>query len=293
MSIAIYVGHHTPQPNLGEHCTYIKPVQLGCAMGRKASRGFLRDDIHDETAAVSARNNFWADAGFHHFVWKHAIEDYVGACHYRRYLSPWNHQDLRNLLGPNYDDFIGSRTSTNVENRDTLFAPGAAVRYLLSADNGGKNFVEMLQSVDMVLPWPFIMEANWTIEQNYLTRHDPDDWFVLERVLEDLYPNEAKGARGYFQRERLLFPDNIYLGRVAVVRQWHDWLFPILFECEKRIRERENMYPHYRPLGFIAEHLFSWWVYSRDPKRYHVPVLVPRELYTGGVHLVSEKRRVA
>lgn len=58
------------------------PLQVGAAL--HDSLGYLQDDTGDN---ISAKNIYYSELTGHYWIWKNVSDiDYVGTCHYRRYL---------------------------------------------------------------------------------------------------------------------------------------------------------------------------------------------------------------
>lgn len=101
MSIKLFTITHkqfTPPPNP----MYV-PLHVGKANG--AALGFLGDDTGDN---ISGKNPYYCELTGMYWIWKNYHEaEYVGICHYRRYLineksSLYTEQELTDLI-KNYD----------------------------------------------------------------------------------------------------------------------------------------------------------------------------------------------
>lgn len=76
------------------------PLQVGSALHPKL--GYLRDDTGDN---ISLKNPYYAELSGMYWVWKNdTASDYVGLCHYRRYLiGPHN----RTFSAAEYEELLG------------------------------------------------------------------------------------------------------------------------------------------------------------------------------------------
>jgi len=62
---------------------YVKTIQTGCALTSEFVAQ-LRDDVGDN---ISAHNPRYCELTAFYWLWKHAPEDFVGLCHYRRVFA--------------------------------------------------------------------------------------------------------------------------------------------------------------------------------------------------------------
>ncbi len=80
MSVKIYTMTHK-KFQIPSDCMYV-PLQVGSAMA--GSFGYLKDDSGDN---ISKWNCYYSELTGLYWVWKNVTDvDYVGTCHYRRYL---------------------------------------------------------------------------------------------------------------------------------------------------------------------------------------------------------------
>ena len=64
-------------------------------------------------------------------------------------------------------------------------------------------------------------------------------------------------------------PMNLAAMRLGLARQWWKWIFPKLFDIDKEIPYEEDAYRtlyQRRACGFMAERLFSFWVFLQQKK---------------------------
>lgn len=120
-------------------------LQVGAALTEKRlGEGILTDDIGDN---ISAKNRQFCELTALYWIWKHALEDYVGLVHYRRhFLLP---KDWLVRVQCHKIDVI-------------LPVP------LYVAPNLAENFKERHDPAD----WDYMME--------YLREHDAKEWQAAE-----------------------------------------------------------------------------------------------------------------
>lgn len=98
MNLKIYVMTHKrfepPKDSM-----YV-PMQVGCALNKRL--GYAGDDTGDN---ISLKNKYYAELSGMYWMWKNdKTSDYIGLCHYRRYLigddnRTFSHREYEELLG--------------------------------------------------------------------------------------------------------------------------------------------------------------------------------------------------
>lgn len=98
MSLKLYVMTHKAF-DVPKNDMYV-PLQVGSAL--HPGLGYLRDDTGDN---ISQKNPYYAELSGMYWVWKNdKTSDYVGLCHYRRYLiGPHN----RTFSAAEYEELLG------------------------------------------------------------------------------------------------------------------------------------------------------------------------------------------
>lgn len=237
----VYSAVHNDSPIISS--AYIVPLRVGAAFGGCDQPGFLRDDEGDN---ISSRNREWCETTAHYWIWKNTHDDIVGLCHYRRYFGP-------------YADKKFNRSMNLEETQD-----------IISSDTSGSIFIDMLANVNFIVPIP--LKVPYSLHLQYLESHRIEDWRALHAAMEVIYPQEAKEAFDFFQSDDNFYEYHMFIGRRAAVEAYYEWLFPLLFEAERRITPSTDPYQA-RVIGFLAERLFPWWLHSRNPSRACMPVM--------------------
>ena len=264
MSVAVYAIHHVPKPNLADGTTYVHPIQGGAALlgkRRDIPKGFLRDDTGPEGPEYSARNRTWCDVTAHRWVWRNAVEDRVGVCHYRRFLSPYRLSELIERW-------------PDIKPSNEVYLPPERVREVLASDPSGERLDRMLDAVNFVLPIPRVRPAGQTIMTEYVGMHRGVDWRAMAQALYAVYPDEAESALDYLRVSRVYNHHHIYAAQRRSVSAWYEWLMPVLHETERRVQPPTDQYQA-RSIGFLAERLWCWWLHFRPLSHIYVPVLIP------------------
>ena len=121
--------------------------------------------------------------------------------------------------------------------------------------------------IDVVLTIPIMDIPN--VEAVYRRDHIGADWDVMLEAVRTLSPEYVPAVQE-MQSGKFYYAYNMFIIRREILEDYCSWLFPILFYCEKRCGEKEDIYQN-RYIGFIAEHLMSvYFLYhEKDYKIVH------------------------
>lgn len=127
-----------------------------------------------------------------------------------------------------------------------------------------ENWIERLEqhNVDVILPVPLYVAPN--IEENYKSRHLPEDWDYLMKYFEEQLPDEFNTAQKVF-KGNLYSPCNMFIMKREILNDLCVWLFPIIDEVVKHGGEKDDIYMNRYP-GFISERLITYYFESRSDK---------------------------
>ena len=107
--------------------------------------------------------------------------------------------------------------------------------------------------VDAVLPFPTVHEPD--IREHHARYVTESDWDAVLQALQELAPAYYAAYDRIFS-QAYLYNYNILIARAAVLKQYCEWLFPILERVEAlsrtRGRERSDRY-----IGYIGENLLT------------------------------------
>ena len=132
------------------------------------------------------------------------------------------------------------------------------------------DFREALEKAAVILP----VKRHYWIETNYsqyVHAHHERDLNVTRKVLEELCP-EYLSAYNREMAKRSGHRFNMFFMKRDVFDAWCGWLFPILFEIEKRLDI--STYDDYnrRVFGFLAERLLDVWIETNRISYVEMPV---------------------
>ena len=126
-----------------------------------------------------------------------------------------------------------------------------------------ERIAEKLRTTDVeaVLPLPTLYLH--ALEKEYFLRYIPEVWPTMLAVLDEMHPEYSEAARQIFAG-KYFYGNNMWVLRRDVLDAFFSWMFPMLFEIERRIGELEDPY-YNRYTGFCSELLTT--LYFLDNRR--------------------------
>lgn len=176
---------------------------------------------------IARKNPFYCELTALYWAWKNDdLPDYVGMCHYRRYL----------------------------------YLPGAeGFRGVLS----GAHILSLMQGCDILLPEAVPLSTN--LATQFCEHHGKRPLFALEKVMQQYAPESLDAFYRVMARKKAYFY-NIFVMRREAFAAYMAWLFPILFATEREMggftADGRDRYQQ-RLGGFLAERLLNVYVESR------------------------------
>ena len=235
MDIKVLVATHKkywmPRDNM-----YL-PIQVGAVLNNKL--GYITDDEGDN---ISAKNPYYSELTALYWAWKNLKCDYLGLCHYRRYLG---HKNKWYLL-------------SGTLQRKHMILKEADCTLLLS-------------QFDIILP----KKRNYyieTIKSHYAHAHNLNDLEAVQQIIEELYPEYNTAFNGVMN-EKELYILNMCIAKKEVLDAYSEWLFSILFELETRINYKDYDEYQKRVFGFLSERLFNIWLKKQSLTRVELDVI--------------------
>ncbi|MEQ9466215.1 MAG: DUF4422 domain-containing protein [Ekhidna sp.] len=197
---------------------------------------FINDGLSDDTGDnIAEKNPFFCELTAIYWIWKNYdlnSTKFIGFSHYRR------HFDFKSLWFKIRTDIKQARMS----------------KYLHSDDH--LKIEKHLEEYDVIVTKPSILRK-MTITEHYQDRHIAEDWDIMLAALKEMYPEYHQTASEYFNKKRRrLYWYNMSIMSSDKFRVYMEWLFPLLFELEKRIKISDDPYQS-RVIGFLAERLMN------------------------------------
>ncbi len=145
-------------------------------------------------------------------------------------------------------------------------------RYLLNEKGSLLNSSEIesvLNQYDLITPK--VLTLNFSYEYGFSKNHKPYYLYELRKLLEEKYPKELMIYDTLVKDVHTLF-GNMLICRAGLFKDYHSWLFDILFNLEDRIVIDEDDSYHRRIFGFISEFLLYVYIVMNNLKTKQVMV---------------------
>ena len=200
----------------------------------KEDLGYQRDD---QGINISDKNGGFCELTGIYWAYKNLNVDYWGIVHYRRYF------------------------------RKKYKYYGNKFTFLLDEDDLNRLF----SKCDIILPkrQRYYIE---TIYSHYAHTHHKHDLELTRNVLSDLCPDYVKDWDTVMRR-RSAHMFNMFIMKREYAQTYCDWLFPILFELEKRVDLSLYDAFHSRLFGRISEFLLDVWLEHNQLSYIEVPII--------------------
>ena len=208
------------------------PLQVGAKIAN-TDLNIARDDTGDN---ISQKNPYFCELTGLYWIWKNSKADYKGLVHYRRHLT---------------------LKSGKIKQSDRI-------KSVVS----GKDLEELINQYDLILPKKrnYYIESLWSHYQH--TLHIGP----LEKARE-IIEKECPEYLEEFDRlktRKSAHMFNMMIANRTIFDSYSEWLFKILFELEKALKEDPEFAAEYsgfhsRFYGRISELLFDVWLYTKYP----------------------------
>lgn len=211
------------------------PLQVGAE--EKNDLGFLRDNTGDN---ISLKNSSFCELTGLYWAWKNLDCTYIGLCHYRRYFA--------------FTDFAFTMKGKK------------------SAILQKKDYEKILNNFDVILPNPFLFKNN-NVRGQFNLCHNEDDLNKTEYIVKQLYPSYINSFYKIMNNNKL-YTFNMFVMSKENLDKYCEWLFPILFELEKKVDISKYDEYQKRVFGFLSERLFNVWLDMQELKIKEMPVII-------------------
>lgn len=214
---------------IAAHKQYFMPsdaMYLPLHVGKlgKSDIGYQGDDVGEN---ISEKNPNFCELTGLYWAWKNLPNDYLGLIHYRRFFS------------------VKSRTERKNNPLETLYLTHEEASQLLS-------------QYDVIVP----SKRNYYIEtlySHYANTMHVEHLEVTREIIAETC-SEYLGSFDAVMKQRGGHMFNMFIMSKELVNDYCSWLFPILFELEKRIPAEQYSAFHARFYGRVSELLFNVWL---------------------------------
>ncbi len=221
MDIKILVSTHKPYIMPNDKTIYL-PIHVGYDEVNEHF-GYQGDNTGDN---ISYKHRYYSDLSAVYWGWKNLDVEYMGSCHYRRY-------------------FVSNKPKTH----DEKF-----FKYILDRD----ELERLLNKCPVIVAKKrhYYIE---TIESHFKHTHNSKDFDTLRDVIMELVPDyEESFEKVAKSTSAHMF--NTFIMRKDFVNDFCSFMFPILFEVEKRIDFSSRSEFESRTCGYLAEFLLDTWI---------------------------------
>lgn len=226
-------------------------IQVGAAIS-DIDLGMQRDDqVNGQVCDnISAKNKSYCELTAIYWAWKNIKTlypdlEYIGLNHYRRYFD---FNTKKNITMK----FIKTKELNN---------------YRIN------NLFKELPKKNWILPKGVYWDD--TLKTNYCFEHHSEDYRLLKKAIENLYPDYLIAFTDVFENGHTFHPYNMFITTFDYFEKYCEWLFKILSFVEDR-----SLFQYYddvqkRVFGYLAERLLNVFVYqnSNNLKLKEFPVI--------------------
>lgn len=236
--IKVFILYHKQSTIFRSDC--YEPMQTGCAIAT-SDLGLLRDDTGDN---ISKKNRNYAELTGNYWVWKnflpaHPEVEYVGFCHYRRFLD-FTRPPQTN--GWPFADKDGYKS----------FAVGFAQRYK------SDHILTYIENYDLILPTPSFSDV--PTEQVYCTHHPEREFHLLAEIISRDYPDYREALNEFLSDYQNYICLN-YVMRRDLFDSFMTWIFDVLGKLEKSSDwSHYHAYMDEKVAAYLAEIFFNVWL---------------------------------
>lgn len=235
MDIKILVSTHKPYIMPRDTSIYL-PIQVGYDEVSEHF-GFQGDNTGEN---ISYKHRYYSDLSAVYWGWKNLEVDYMGSCHYRRY-------------------FVSKKPKYN---EDKFF------RYILSR----QELEELLKECSVIVA----KKRNYyieSIESHFKHTHESSDFDLLREVIAEFSP-EYSNAFEKVAKSTSAHIFNTFIMQKSYVNSFCSFIFPILFEVEKRVDFSNRSEFESRTCGYLAEFLLDTWIIKNNIRYQEVELRV-------------------
>lgn len=276
--IEIFVACHKPS-ELPDN-DYFVPIHVGAKNAKITLPGLQRDDEGDN---ISEKNPTYCELTAQYWAWKHSQADYIGLCHYRRYLS-FSPEKFTNLTPNHRKQVFVSVLTSETEEKYGLLDKAQMKAVIESSD------VLVCQAQDLSLvSTPYGPQKttlkHWTAHHMALINvYDLNEMFDI--VKHD-YP-EIFQSMSEYMNGKYFYGFNTFVFRRDLFCEMCEFEFDVLLKLEKRVNIEHYNQQLSRIYGFMGEILFSSFVYHLQKTRKDVKVTERQMLYFDKTDPINE-----
>ncbi len=249
------------------YCVTHKPLAIPKIAGlhtyQVGNDEFCYGDFRDNTGkSIAEKNSTWSENTALYNVWQNHQSIAVGFCHYRRFLLPGS---LNSRMQADLDRAKIEYPTTHMKNYSSgaiLPEPTLFKHLAQSEQSYQQGFIDLLNGVDIVLPKPNSLPQGGFLAQ-YAQSHPVWPFYELLTIMTRWAPNQARDIQKYFDSYKKAYWSNLFVMQWELFDNYCEFMFPLLFELEKRIALPDKPYQK-RVFAFLSERLLNYWIYKES-----------------------------
>jgi hypothetical protein len=166
---------------------------------------------------------------------------------------------------------VGDDTGDNISLKNGVFCELTALYWMWKNTNHkyiglyhyrrrfnlNKDEITSIINDNIILPKK--KKFRMSLEQQYIKEHGENDWNVMIEALKECYPEYYKFSEKVF-KNNVLYMFNMFVMNKEVFNKYCEWIFPMLFKIEERLKSAKKNNYQKRYAGFMAERLFTLYV---------------------------------
>ena len=119
------------------------------------------------------------------------------------------------------------------------------------------QIMSILAHKDVILPKKKRLRIS--VQEQYIKEHNENDWKVMLDTLKEFYPTYYEFSENVFE-SNALYMYNMFVMNKEIYDKYCQWLFPLLFKIEEKLKnvKRDNYQNRY--IGFMSERLFTLYI---------------------------------
>ncbi len=129
-------------------------------------------------------------------------------------------------------------------------------------------FSTMLKTADIILPHANELPSGGFLGQ-YHDSHPVWPFYELLTIMTKNNQTLSRGIYDFFAFQKRAYWNNLFVMRWEYFSQYCEFLFPLLFELEKKINLPEGLYQK-RVFAFLSERLLNYWIWRESLNRIEV-----------------------
>lgn len=243
--IKIFVSHRIDiESEIIENNLYV-PVRCGAVFDNNSNCQILGDNTGDN---ISEKRDIFNEFTVLYWAWKNQQADYMGLCHYRRFLSANKNNEIKakdeHNAGCIVTDYI---------------TPQNITKYKLYEDALRKE----IEGYDAVLMEPLSLK-DYNLKSNYEALQNKE-WHNIEcidkiiEIMKKKYPDMIDLIDTYLYDYQYTYRYNCFIMKKDIFNQFCEWIFDILSELEKFDIPYASQ-RLYRHCATACEHFFGIYV---------------------------------